>query len=85
MLLKLKLEMNHLLVEVIKKRRPDLLSLMPSQTQFELTESERDEIVEAVVDEFTETGLEADDEPNSRGILLDDLIGALTIAADGHD
>jgi len=81
MILKLKPEMKELLTEVLEKRRPDLLKLIPPYGEIDLTEFERDEIIDAVTDEFTSTGLKEDDEPNQRGILLDDLIGALASAS----
>lgn len=69
--------MEELLMEVLEKRRPDLLRLLPPYRESYLTDLERDEIIDAVTDEFTATGLRSDDEPNERGIRLDDLIGAL--------
>lgn len=81
MILKLKPQMEELLTEVIEKRRPDLLKLMPPYREIDLTEDERDEIIDAVTDEFTSTGLKEDDEPNERGIRLDDLIGSLAAAS----
>jgi hypothetical protein len=70
MILKLKPEMEELLTEVIEKRRPDLLRKLPPYREIDLTEDERDEIIDAVADEFTATGLKEDDEPNERGIRL---------------
>ena len=81
MILKLKPEMEDLLTEVIEKRRPDMLRLIPPYREIDLTDFERDEIIDAVADEFTATGLKADDEPNARGIRLDDLIGSLASAS----
>lgn len=79
MILKLKPEMEELLTEVLEKSRPDLLKLMPPYREIDLNEEQRDEIIDAVADEFTETGLKPDDEPNERGLRLDDLIGALSL------
>jgi hypothetical protein len=81
MMLKLKPEMEELLTEVLEKRRPDLLKLIPPYREIDLSEEQRDEIIDAVTDEFIETGLRPDDEPNERGIRLDDLIGALASAS----
>jgi hypothetical protein len=81
MILKLKPEMEELLREVLEKRRPDLLKLIPPYREIDLTDFELDEVIDAVTDEFTATGLKEDDEPNQRGIRLDDLIGALAAAS----
>lgn len=68
--------MRQLLVEVIEKHRPNMLGLVTSQN-IELTDSELDEIFDVVGNEFCETGLKKNDEPNERGLLLEDLIGRL--------
>jgi hypothetical protein len=77
MIVQLSTQMAELLSEVIKKRCPHLTSLLDSPRHIELTDSQRDELQEAVGDEFLETGLEENDEPNKRGLLLEDLIGRL--------
>lgn len=70
-------EQERLLAEVIGKRNPRLTRLVDDVNDIELTDSQRDELREAVADEFIETGLEENDEPNKRGFLLEDLIGRL--------
>ncbi len=60
----------NLLVEVISKRQPEL---QPLKIQPELI----DKLCDIVTDEFCKTGLGEDDEPNSRGLDLEDLIDAL--------
>lgn len=70
-------EMEKLLAEVIRKRNPQLISLVEDVNDIELTDLQRDELREAVADEFVQTGLEENDEPNKRGLLLEDLIGRL--------
>lgn len=77
MALKLKPPMNDLLAEIIARRRPDLLGLLDSPSDTGLTEEQREDLREVVLDEFIETGLKDDDEPNRRGLLLDDLIARL--------
>ncbi len=69
--------MRELLTEVIKKHRPDMLNLVTSSQDIELTDTELDEIFDIVGNEFCETGLKINDEPNERGLLLEDLIGRL--------
>ncbi|MGH9908104.1 MAG: hypothetical protein ACRD8U_21240 [Pyrinomonadaceae bacterium] len=68
--------MRELLTEVISKRAPHLLGLL-AQPHGSLTDSQRDELREIVADEFVETGLRENDEPNKRGLLLEEIIGRL--------
>lgn len=75
--LKLTTPLRELLTEVINKRCPHLIGLLTHPQDAQLTDSERDVLREAVADEFVETGLREDDEPNKRGLLLEDLIGRL--------
>jgi hypothetical protein len=42
-----------------------------------LTDKQREEIRGAVAEELIETGLTEEDEPNEKGLLLDDLIGRI--------
>jgi hypothetical protein len=77
MALKLSPKMIELLTEVIRKRCPHLIGLLASSQVTELTDFQRDELREAVTDEFCETGLREDDEPNERGLLLEDLVDRL--------
>jgi hypothetical protein len=80
MVLRLSPKMEELLTEVISKRRPDLISLLASPQDTELSDSQIDELREAVADEFCETGLREDDEPNERGLLLEDIIGRIRLS-----
>ena len=75
--LQLSQELEKLLAQVISKRNPDLIRLLENVNDLELDDLQRDELREAVADEFIETGLEENDEPNKRGLLLEDLIGRL--------
>ncbi|MFY9571693.1 MAG: hypothetical protein WAV20_09875, partial [Blastocatellia bacterium] len=75
--IKLSPPMAELLREAVSKRRPHLAGLLASLEDVELTDSQRDELWDAVADEFSETGLKEDDEPNERGLMLEDLIGRL--------
>lgn len=75
--LKLSTKMIGLLSEVIRKRCPHLIGLLDSPQCIEITDSQRDELQEAVADDFLETGLRDDDEPTARGLLLEDLVGKL--------
>jgi hypothetical protein len=69
--------MNELLAEVISKRRPDLLNLPDTASKVRMTEEQLEELRKVVLDEFLEAGLQDDDKPNKRGLLLDDLIARL--------
>lgn len=69
--------MAELLSEVIWKRHPELIGVLSSLQDGQLTEEQREELRQALTDEFTETGLRDDDEPNARGLLLEELIDRL--------
>lgn len=77
MTVQLSAQLAELLSEVVKKHCPHLTSLLDSHGHIELTDSQRDELQGAAGDEFLATGLEENDEPNKRGLLLEDLIGRL--------
>ena len=70
-------EERAMLEEVVASRRPDLKGLLLRLGSVPLSREEREELRGALADEFVETGLEADSEPNGRGLLLDDLIDRL--------
>jgi hypothetical protein len=69
--------MTELLSEVIWKRCPTMSGTLGSLQEVQLTEYQRDELRQAVTDEFCETGLQDNDEPNERGLLLEELIDRL--------
>lgn len=54
-----------------------MIGVLDSLQDVQLTEYQRDELRQAVTDEFSETGLRKDDEPNERGLLLEELIDRL--------
>lgn len=70
-------EMISVLREVVKKRRPELLPLVDRVGVEILTEEQLETLSEVVSDEFAEVGLRQDSEPNSRGVVLDDIMGFL--------
>lgn len=80
MILRLSSKMEELMTEVIRKRRPDLLGLLVAPQDTKLSDSQIDELREAVADEFCETGLTEDDEPNESGLSLEDIIGRLRLS-----
>jgi hypothetical protein len=69
--------MEGLLREVVQGRRPDLLAILNSPAQGGLTELQRNELRHAVTEEFCRTGLREDDEPNPRGLRLEELTDRL--------
>ena len=70
-------EMEGLLREVVQGRRPDLLAILNSHAEGGLTELQRNELRHAVTEEFCRTGLREDDEPNRRGLRLEELTDRL--------
>lgn len=66
-----------LLRESVRKHRPECLSAVDGLNGSQLTETEREELRDAVVAELVTTGLDPDDEPNRRGQELERLIDLL--------
>ena len=77
MALRLPQAMADVLREVVQDHRPDLLTILESRENIELTEQQRDDLRQAVTDEFCQTGLKENDEPNQRGLLLEKIIDRL--------
>ena len=67
-----------LLREVLEKRAPELSSVLRDGARVVLHEDQKRTVQELVGDEFAETGLRADDEPNQRGLDLEKLIDAFS-------
>lgn len=70
-------KMSALLSEVLWKREPSLVGVVASLQDIQLTADQREELRQVVTDELMETGLRHDDEPNERGLLLEELIDRL--------
>ena len=66
-----------LLRSTVQKRRPELLPLLDLFGVQLLTDDQREDLRDALLDEFLETGIRDDDEPNAYGRHLDDIIGRL--------
>ena len=66
-----------LLREVITRWRPDLLYLLNRLGNSLLTIEQREEIREAIADELIASGLDENNEPTQRGIMLEELIDRL--------
>ena len=63
-----------LLVAVLRRRCPAILDKLNSPTLEPLTPDLRFKIRQAIGDEFIETGRGSDDEPNDRGLWLEEII-----------
>ncbi len=66
-----------LLKEVISKQDPSLLPVVDKLGSVLLTGEQREALREVLEAELSETGLQEDYEPNSRGLLLEELIDRL--------
>jgi hypothetical protein len=77
MALTLPAEMSALLSEVLWKRNPSMMGIVASFQNVGLTDDQREELRQTLTDELIETGLCEDDEPNKRGLLLEELIDKL--------
>ena len=67
-----------LLREVLEGRAPELSTVLCGESQVVIREDQKRVIQELVGDEFAETGLRGDDEPNQRGLDLERLIDAFS-------
>ena len=70
-------ELQALLKAVLLKHSPDLIAVVSNNNLSTLNDDERNRIIQLVSLEFSETGLESDDEPNPRGLALEELLDAL--------
>ena len=77
MALQLPSKMSELLSEIVWKRDPSMIGAVASLQDIQLTDDQREDLRQAVTDELIETGLRDDDEPNERGLLLEELIDRL--------
>ena len=59
------------------KRNPDMIGIVASIQNVALAEDQREELRQTLTDEFIETGLRENDEPNERGLLLEELVDRL--------
>lgn len=63
-----------LLREVIEKRAPELLPMLRAGSVVVIREDQKRDIQDLIGDEFAETGLHDNHEPNDRGLALEALI-----------
>jgi len=74
---KLNFSESSLLREIIMKHNDSLINILDSIGQSKLTTEERENLRELIADELIETGLDENDEPNKRGLMLEKLIDML--------
>jgi hypothetical protein len=65
---------RELLREVIERQAPQLSSLLPRANLNALLPNERTQLCDLIVTEFMQTGRRPDDEPNPRGLKLEELL-----------
>ena len=70
--------LSSLLREVLERRAPELLTAIQGRSQVVINEHQKGVLQELLGDEFCETGLRGDDEPNQRGLDLEKLIDAFS-------
>lgn len=68
---------KNLLQEVILKHKPELTDLIAKIGIEPLTNEQREDIRITVATELSATGLDDNDEPNARGLLLEAIIDQL--------
>ena len=69
--------MGTLLREIAGKYGVQLSTDDNGREQFDLSDSIRRELIDAISTEFVETGLTDNNEPNQRGVRLEELLDAL--------
>ena len=74
----LKPEMYQLLKDVALKHQPDLLSSVELLEKKQLSAEKCFDLCEMLTAELCECGLDENDEPNERGLLIDEIIGKLS-------
>ncbi len=73
--------LRSLLVEIAAKRNFQL----PGEGVKHLVERDRDLLIDVLLQEFSETGLGSDDEPNQRGVEIEEIIDLVGTIADETD
>lgn len=63
-----------LLRRVMLKHAPEMVPQSIEKNPAEMSEEERSQLIEILSLEFSETGLDSNDEPNERGLALEELL-----------
>ncbi|CAH0181719.1 MULTISPECIES: hypothetical protein [Stenotrophomonas] len=58
---------------------------LPEEGIEHLVKQDRESLIDALVQEFSETGLGSDDEPNQRGVEIEEIIDFVGAIADQTD
>lgn len=66
--------LQELLLEVMVKCRPEMISRFSSEGELSLAPEQREPLRGSLADELCESGLRPDDEPNERGHAIEELI-----------
>jgi hypothetical protein len=75
--MKLNRAAHHRLAQIVERREPPAMSVLPLLEKRQLTEDERELLRGLVADELVERGLDEKDQPNAYGLELERLIDAL--------
>ena len=67
-------ELEYMLKDIISRRCSSLVDILKKIELGILTEAEKKSLIDVLTEEFCATGLDKDDEPNGRGVLIEDLI-----------
>jgi len=73
--------LHSLLVEIAAKHSLHL----PEEGIKHLVQQQRESLIDALVQEFSEAGLGSDDEPNQRGVEIEEIIDLVGAIADQTD
>ena len=76
---------TELLIQVVGRRMPSMLSDVSAAAQGSLDDARRDAFVDLLTEELLTAELDHSGEPTARGVVLDDLIGVLLGNIHGPD
>jgi hypothetical protein len=79
MTIRLPAELDFLLRDVARQQHVDISLLRNEGGKWMLDSTQRQELMDAVSDEFARSGLRPDEEPNERGLALESLLDRLNV------
>jgi hypothetical protein len=74
MQIRLPSEMLHLLRQIASKHSINVANFITPENTLALTPDDREMLIDMISDEFASTGLRHNDEPNARGLQLEQLL-----------
>lgn len=78
-------QLFHTMNEILAKRAPELSFVANSINELSfISYNDRMSICDALADEFSETGIRGDFEPNDRGILIENIIDIVNPSRGGN-